>query len=74
MLSNRAAGGKSRTRILPLKPLGFLTFWLNGEEVEGCLCETSQWVLLRFLAQCENRGYIPRGSNPFTDSERFNDR
>jgi hypothetical protein len=38
MLSNRAAGGKSRTRILPLKPLGFLTFWLLDEISEDCMC------------------------------------
>jgi integrase len=36
------------------------------------MCGTIRQVLWRLFAHCESRGYIPRGANPFTDTERFN--
>lgn len=36
------------------------------------MCGTTRPVLWRLFAHCESRGDIPRGSNPVTDTGRFN--
>ena len=64
MLSNRAAGGKSRTRILPLKPLGFLTFWLLDEISEDCMCGTIPQSRATFMGNLDSQAVRTAGSAP----------
>jgi integrase len=46
--------------------------YLDGLEGASSTKNATRQVLWRLFAHCESRGYIPRGANPFTDTERFN--
>ena len=72
MLPQRAGRRKWPIGILTLWILASYAFWPLNEIGESCLCGTTRQVLWRLFGHCESRGYIPRGSNPVTDTQRFN--
>jgi len=64
------------TKAFPVHPASVTTAdcqrYLDGLQGASSTKNATRQVLWHLFAHCESRGYIPRGANPFADTERFN--
>lgn len=64
------------TEALPVHPAGVTTAdcqrYLDGLNGASSTKNATRQVLWCLFAHCESRGYIPRGSNPVAETQRFN--
>jgi len=64
------------TKAFPVHPASVTTAhcqrYLDGLKGAGSTKNATRQVLWRLFAHCESRGYIPRGSNPVAETQRFN--
>jgi len=64
------------TKTFPVHPASVTTAdcqrYLDGLQGASSTKNATRQVLWRLFAHCESRGYIPRGSNPIAETQRFN--